>query len=101
MHSFAERWAQQHLGHHPQLDFIAALQQQLQCHCVAIASMAAEDEIDQLLLQKNNNKRPEMRIRAHFRVTSDKIVGVETNLVDWVKDGPVVIAEGNSYVPCV
>ena len=49
---FAERWAQQHLGHHPQLDLIAALQQQLQRHRVAAAAaaVATEGEIHQFLL---------------------------------------------------
>lgn len=48
--TFAESGAQQHLSHHPQLDLITALQQQLQCHRVATAGMAAEREVHKLLL---------------------------------------------------
>lgn len=52
LNSFAEHGAQQHLSHHPQLDLITALQQQLQRRSVAAATVAAEGEIDKLLLLK-------------------------------------------------
>lgn len=58
----AEQRTQQHLGHHPQLDLVAALQQQLQRHgpaaaatTTAAAAVAAEGEIDEFLL--HNTRR--------------------------------------------
>lgn len=51
LHPLAERRAEQHLGHHPQLHLVAALQQQLQGHRVAVAPVAAEGEVDEFLLR--------------------------------------------------
>ena len=49
--TFAECWTKEHFSYHPQLNLVAAPQQQLQRRRVATAGMAAECEVHQLLLE--------------------------------------------------
>lgn len=54
LHALAQLAAEQDLRGHPQLDLIAALQQEAQVHCVLPAPLPAEREVDQLLLQETS-----------------------------------------------
>lgn len=53
LHSLAQLAAEQNLRGHPQLDLVAALQQEAEVHRVLPTSLSAECEIDQLLLKDN------------------------------------------------
>lgn len=51
LHPFAQLAAEQNLCGHPELDLIAALEQEAEVRCVLPTSLSAECEIDQLLLK--------------------------------------------------
>lgn len=53
LHALAQLAAEQDLRGHPELDLVAALQQEAEVHRVLPAFLSAECEIDQLLLKEN------------------------------------------------
>jgi len=53
LHSLAQLAAEQDLRGHPELDFIASLQQKAEVCGVLPTALSAEGEVDQLLLQED------------------------------------------------
>lgn len=53
LHSLAQLTAEQNLRGHPELDFIAPLEQKAEVHSMLPAPLSAEREVDQLLLKEN------------------------------------------------